>query len=231
MSAIATHADPHEIRLRPVGWPPPTIRAMPSDMLRLTAIALFASALLVGCSDSDDASDPAGGTPPLGHGGGPSKNPRAWAGRWMGSVDCEGVYEDANGSQPYVGPVGIEAVFDSNGHLLYPAGEKLVAQTHEGQLDQWVPQGGGVAKRLLARFQDDGDHRFYRFEESLEQTDPNGSFTQTSREEYDLRVEGDVMRGTYKLAIESRTIFSADVGSGISESKEQATCQGQLTRQ
>jgi len=200
-------------------------------MPRRIAIALLASALLFGCSDGNDGSGPGRGTPPLGHDGAPSKNPRAWAGRWMGSVDCEGVYEDANGIQPYVGPVGIEAVFDSNGHLLYPVGEKLVAQTHEGQLDQWVPQGGGVAKRLLARFQDDGEHRFYRFEQSLEQTDPNGSFTQTSREEYDLRVEGDVMRGTYKLAIESRTIFSADVGSGISESKEQATCQGQLTRQ
>ncbi len=207
-------------------------------MLRLTAITLFSTALLFGCSDDasgphDEGSPSSGNNGGSGGGGngGPSKNASAWAGRWYGTVDCEGVYEDSNGKQPYSGPVPIEAAFDDNGHMLYPAGNQLVPQTHQGQLDQWVPDGGGVAKRLLARFQDNGDQRYYLFEEVFDQTEQNGSFHRTTNEEYDLRVEGQTMRGTYNLEVYSRTMFSADVGSGISESREVATCQGELKRQ
>lgn len=205
-------------------------------MLRLTALVVIPF-LLFGCGDdaSGPTQDPSssndgkGGTG--GGGGGPSENAGAWTGRWVGTVSCQGVYQDGNGSEPYSGTTGIEINFDANGHLLYPAGDKFVAQTHQGQVDQWVPNGGGVAKRLLAKYQDNGNQRFYRFEESVEQTDPDGTFTQSSVEEYDLRIDGNKMVGRYAGEIFSRTIFSSSAGSGIAESLDQANCEGELTKQ
>lgn len=152
-----------------------------------------------------------------------------WGGTWKGTVNCQGYYEDSKGRQPFQGGTEIEARFDEDGHLLFPVNGKLVPQTHEGQHDKWSP-GGGVSQRLLTRFEDNGDHRVYVFKETYEDTDANGSFNQTIEEGFDLRREGDTIRGTYQLRKRSVSSFVSEFGSGRSESVEEAQCEGELKR-
>lgn len=201
---------------------------------RLKAIMVVVAGLLFACGDGKDSGSVgegggAGGGAAENGGGGPSKNANAWAGSWAGTVNCEGFYEDSDGRQPFQGPVPIEAEFDPNGHMLLPVNGAPTPQTHQGQHDKWVP-GKGVSQRLLSRFDDRGEQRYYLFKESFEETDAHGSFTQTVDEEYDLRVEGDTMRGSYNMLKTSRTYFTSEYGSGTSESQEQAACQGELKR-
>lgn len=185
-------------------------------MKRNWVASVFVFGALFGCGDGEGE-------------GGP--HAKLWAGSWAGSVRCQGFYEDSNGRQPYQGETELEARFDKNGYLLYEVGGKMVPQKQEGQLDQWVPSGGGVAKRLLARFDDNGEQRYYRFEESFEEsTESGGSFTRNTQEDYDLQVDGDTLRGTYELAIHSVSLFVSEFGSGRSESQERASCEGELKR-
>lgn len=175
-------------------------------MLRKSAVVAFGVAFLFGCGDGSDG--------------------ELWVGTWAGSIDCEGYVQSANQNGPVQGSMQLEGEFDSDGHLLMPAGNKKVPQKEQGQVDQWVPDGGGTSRRVLSTFQDDGDHRVYVFEQRVEQSEMNyGNIVHTSREKYDLRVDGDTIEAKVEAQYRSK-----GTGAFAADSAEEYKCKGSLKK-
>lgn len=171
-----------------------------------------------------------------GGGGDQKPAPKGWAGTWTGTVNCHVAIDDSDGYRE--GPVTMQltAQFDANENFLLPDGNSnMIPQTHEGQHDKWVPNGGGVRERLLKVFQNQGDKRYYYYQFgasfSGSSSDSTWTDTENGEEEFDLTRDGDVIRGKYNMQLKSTTIFNSPYGSSRSESVEQASCTGELRRQ
>ncbi|HLV60258.1 MAG TPA: hypothetical protein VKY51_02535 [Fredinandcohnia sp.] len=169
-------------------------------MHRMPWYLAFAGVLLWGCGDGSD-----------------------WSGKWKGELECSG-YTSSQG--PVQGTLQLEGEFDEDGHLLLEAGNKKIPQKEQGQVDQWVPQGGGTAKRVLETFRDDGDHRVYVFEERYDSSNLDGYEVVTVQDELDLELDGDVIHAKVEHALQQK-----GTGPFAAMYEEQFSCKGDLKRQ
>lgn len=145
-----------------------------------------------------------------------------WAGEWAGSVVCESWYEAPRDEGSSTRETSASLEFDVEGHLLFP--DPL---THEGQTTEWQEGGDGIGRRELKRFVDEGNHRFYRIEQTIEKP----HLEETLNIELDLWVVGKMMRYDFAWdAYESVTLPNLDGGTRIEETVRESHCNGVIRR-
>lgn len=177
-------------------------------MIRPVALA-FVSLLLIGCGGGDDAGSSNGGS---------ANKTLSWTGRWEGNVDC------SKGTESF------SLEFNDEGHFLLKAGDKLVAQTKEGQITEWESESDGAVKLELKKLTSKGNTRTYEFEGNSEKQDGDIRITIQSRDGYELELTDSVLKVVYTRSWEEEKVTPSEIGDEISNTSNSKHCEGDLSR-